>query len=317
MNTSTNGYDSSKILLCGQGRSVTSIAVCLASSGSEVTVLSGSPIEDKSRIDHHLSDLSRYPKKKNTGKILVTRDWPDVLLNSLAIITGYSDSDIIKSIIQDLEQFDSSDLRIAVSTDHIELNILQKDTNRPENIVVVNWAEPAHTTFFMEIVHNETTDPGMVSWLKKMGKEKWNKDPYTVQSELGVRGRLTTAMVREAMYLVEEGYADVEDIDRACRNDAGIYLSFAGNFQYMDLMGTYAYGVVMEKLNKELSNATITPPFFNQVLEGGNEGMQNGKGLYEYTEEEAEEWESRMRSFSFEIRDLMEEYPFGYLEVKK
>lgn len=309
MITSNDGYKFSKILVCGQGRSVASAAVCLASSGAEVTVLSEDPVEVKSRIDLHLSDLSRNTGKRNAGKILVVQEWPDELSSSLTVIIGHSDAKTVKSIIHELEQYDLTDYIIAVSTDHIPLNTLQENTNRPENIVVTNWAEPAHTTFFMEIVHNAVTNPEITSWLVKSGKEKWGKDPYIVQAELGVRGKLTAAMVREAMYLVEEGYASVEDIDRACRNDAGTYLPFAGHFQYMDLMGTYAYGIVMEKLNKELSNATETPPFFDVALEDGNEGMQNGRGLYDYAEYDAAEWEARMRSFSFEIRELMEEYP--------
>ena len=299
----------SNALLIGRGRSVSSIAACLAGSGTDVVLRSDDPQKDKKTAIRHLINLQQYTEIIPTGKILTEQELTNEVSPSMAIITGYSDPGIIQSMIHYLEQFDSPELIIAVSTDHIGLNVLQNSTNRPENIVVVNWAEPAHTTFFLEIVHNETTDPRIVSWLEETGKEQWGKDPYIVKSEIGVRGRLKTAMVREAMYLVEEGYANVEDIDRACRNDAGTYLPFAGNFQYMDLMGTYAYGVVMEKLNKELSNATQTPPFFDQVLKNEMDGIQDRKGFYEYSQEEAEEWESRMTSFSFEIRDLIKKYP--------
>ncbi len=309
MNTFRFPNNLSEILLYGRGRSVASIAACLAGSGTDVILKSEDPEKDQQIIIRHLIDLQLNTGIKPSGEISTDLKLTNGSSHSLAIITGYSDSNSIKSIIQDLEQLDSTDLIIAVSTDNIALNILQKNTNRPENIVVANWAEPAHTTFFMEIVHNETTDPDIVSWLEKITQEQWGKDPYNVRSEFGARGRLKAAMVREAMYLVEEGYANVEDIDRACRNDAGTYLPFAGNFQYMDLMGTFAYGVVMEKLNKELSNATKAPPFFDQVIEEGNEGMQSGKGFYKYSEEEADEWDTWMRDFSFEIRDLIKKYP--------
>src|SRR5699024_7083286 len=107
--------------------------------------------------------------------------------------------------------------------------------------------------FFLELVYNEVTDGDHVLWLNLQAKNYWKKDPYTIKDELGVRGKMIAAMVREAFYLVENGYASVEDVDRACRNDAGMYMPFAGNFRYMDLMGTDVYGVVMEKLNEELS----------------------------------------------------------------
>ena len=116
------------------------------------------------------------------------------------------------------------------------------------------------------------------------------------------------AMMREGIHLVENGYATIEDIDRACRNDAGYYLPFAGNFRYMDLMGAYMYGVVMQDLNPELSKNKHIPEFCRKLFQSGAEGMRDGKGFYEYEEGEAEEWEKKFRKFSYEIKDVISKY---------
>src|SRR5699024_10235666 len=105
---------------------------------------------------------------------------------------------------------------IAISTDYIPLEQFQKVASKPENVLIMNWAEPAHTTFFLELVYNEVTDGDHVLWLNLQAKNYWEKDPYTIKDELGVRGKMIAAMVREAFYLVENGYASVEDVDRAC-----------------------------------------------------------------------------------------------------
>lgn len=39
---------------------------------------------------------------------------------------------------------------------------------------------------------------------------------------------MTTSMYREAFYLVENSYATIEDVDRACRNNAGCWLTLVG-----------------------------------------------------------------------------------------
>src|SRR5690606_22811349 len=101
-----------------------------------------------------------------------------------------------------------------------------------------------------------------------------------------IRSRLLAALVREAFYLIENGYVGVEDIDRACRNDAGYYLPFAGNCRYMDLMGTWAYGTVMADLNPELSNASHLPDFFNQILAERGTGLANVKVFFCLDEED-------------------------------
>lgn len=303
-----------EILVMGMGRTASSISVCLASSGSVVTLYCEDLEASQTHIDNHLSDLEMHTGITRSKNIVVTKDKIWSGNQNLAIITGYSNLGRIQALIKYLEQFDSPDLIIAVSTDHIELKNLQELSKRPENIVVVNWTEPAHTTFFLEIVGNDTTDQKIITKLENTARKSWKKDPYKVQAELGVRGRLFTAMLREAMYLIDEGYANVEDIDRACRNDAGTYMPFAGNFQYMDLMGTFAYGVVMEKLNQELSNATVPPPFFNQIREDIQPGLTDKSGFYEYSIEDMEEWDNRMRNFSFEIKSLISKYPFAYSE---
>jgi 3-hydroxybutyryl-CoA dehydrogenase len=118
------------------------------------------------------------------------------------------------------------------------------------------------------------------------------------------------SLLREAFFLVQNKYADIEDIDRACRNDAGYYLSFAGNFRYMDLMGLYAYGVVMNDLNAELSKETKPPAFFNDMMKRKDYGMNTGKGFYEYSEEEASKLGEEFEKFSFEIDKIIRKYPF-------
>ena len=139
-------------------------------------------------------------------------------------------------------------------------------------------------------------------------KQHWQKDPYLLKNGRGIRSRMLTALMREAFFLVENDYVRIEDIDRACRNDAGYYLPFAGNFRYMDLMGAYMYGVVMQDLNPELSKDKHIPEFARKLFKSGAEGMQNGKGFYEYEEGEAEEWDNKFRKFSHEIKDVISKY---------
>lgn len=315
MNHSDTADGYSEVLVCGQGRLAASIPACLAASGSRVTLCSDQPVEHQRNITTHFQDLSQYLDITPAENIVVRSAMEDFITQSLVIIVGFTDISDIRNLLERLESEVAPDRTIAIATDHIPLKSLQKDRLRPENILVVNWTEPAHTTFFLEIVYNERTSPEVVNRMEHTANHVWGKDPYKVKAELGVRGRMNAAMVREALFLNDQGYAKVDDIDRACRNDAGTYLPFAGNFQYMDLMGTFAYGVVMEQLNKELSNASNPPDFFRSRIETTSQnGIDSRSGFYEYTIEDMEKWESRMRSFSFEVRAVMEKYPFRYLE---
>ncbi|HRP56998.1 3-hydroxyacyl-CoA dehydrogenase family protein, partial [Agriterribacter sp.] len=168
-------------------------------------------------------------------------------------------------------------------------------------------------TYFMEIIANAKNDGALVRQLDKEARTYWGKDPYIITGELGIRAKMIAAMAREAFYLVENGYASVEDIDRACRNDPGYYLPFAGNFRYIDLMGgAGAYGRVMQDLNPELSKSREVPAFFLNAARQAGVSAENNKGLYEYPEGEMEQWEETFREFSYRIKQIIDKYPFAY-----
>lgn len=230
----------------------------------------------------------------------------------MAILITDEDLLMKKEMLAKLEMILHRDAIIAVNTETIGLDLLQENASFPRRIMGVNWTQPADTTCFLEIIANDITDPILTSQLQRTAIDFWKKDPYIIKGNTGIRMRLTGALIREAFYLVKHGYATVEDIDRACRNDAGYYLPFAGNLRYMDLMGTYAYGMVMKDLNPELSTDGHIPDFFQRMLAGKEWGMESGKGFYTYVPGESEKWQELLSKFGRQVRELFEKYPFKY-----
>jgi 3-hydroxybutyryl-CoA dehydrogenase len=230
----------------------------------------------------------------------------------LAILVTGEDFVVKKRAVEQLERVLSATAVIAVNTETIGLDLLQKEAAFPERIIGVNWTAPADQTFFLEVIASEVTNPVHTDRLMQVATDFWNKDPYLIRGNTGVRMRLMSALIREAFYLIKNEYATVEDIDRACRNDAGYYAPFAGNLRYMDLMGTYAYGMVMKDLNPELATDQQLPGFFEGMISANEFGMESGKGFYAYQTGEAKKWKELLAKFSGELRELIDKYPFKY-----
>ena len=131
-----------------------------------------------------------------------------------------------------------------------------------------------------------------------------------------ITNRIMYAMYREAFYLVENGYATIEDVDRTCRNDGGHWMPFCGLFRYMDITGLQAYYSVMKDLFPTLNNQSHVPKLIADIAEKGGNGIVNGKGFYTYTKEEAEEWEKAYEEFAFDISRLSGKYPIDLVEKK-
>ncbi len=174
----------------------------------------------------------------------------------------------------------------------------------------LHWAEPAHITRFMEIICGKETSPEIAQRAVRLAR-KWGKEPSLLRRDIRgfITNRIMYAMLREAFYLVDSGFATVADVDRSLRNDYGYWMTFAGPFRFMDLTGIPAYATVMQDLLPDLSCAKEVPPLMRKVAGSGARGVSNAKGFYRYTPAQAKRWEDLFLKFSYEIRELADRYP--------
>jgi 3-hydroxybutyryl-CoA dehydrogenase len=307
-------YKHQHILIAGTEKLAASISVCMLQAGHQVTVYNPADADVTTPVNEHLNDLLQYTGKVVSSDAFNVVSYPDAAAGyDLAIaITNENLADKI-ALVHELESWLGNSSPIAINMESIKLSDLQPHAQHPQRLLGVNWVEPAHTTCFLEIITNEHTNQQIAEDLFTTAKHLWNKDPYLLKSDAGIRAKMMGALVREAFYLVENNYVTVEDIDRACRNDAGYYMPFAGNFRYMDLMGTYMYGVVMQDLNPELSKDTHVPEFCQKLIDNGSKGMAGNQGFYQYEPGEVEMWEATFRKFSYQIQQIIHKYPFNYI----
>lgn len=301
----------SKVLVVGAGNLPNSIVINLLESGHSVCYWTADPdtaVLDMEQEWEYRQDFLLSPRNL-PRRLQVSEGFAWSGAFQLAILVSPENVEVKMERLHDLESRLPAEVVIAVNAESVALDRLQQGCVHPDRVMVANWTEPACSTRFLEIVTNAAVPESNLQFLFSLAK-KWKKDPYVVRDQ-GIRSRLLSAMFREAFSLVEQGYATIEDIDRACRNDAGYYLPFAGNCRYMDLMGTSSYAIVMKDLNPELSNASELPAFFNAIVASGGAGMENGQGFYTYSEQEMQMWKQVYREFSLKIERLIDKYPFG------
>ncbi|MGC1243531.1 MAG: 3-hydroxyacyl-CoA dehydrogenase family protein [Chryseosolibacter sp.] len=309
----------------GLGLMGCSIATCFLIAGHPVVAIA--PIENDlshagKRIKDHLT------KSKEEG---LTPSAPETLLRNLTITMDYAaltdcalvvectleDQAIKKSVYEKIEAVIQSDAILTSNTSAIPISILQKLTKHPERFLGLHWAEPSHTTRFLEIICGELSDVAHGEYLYELSHH-WGKEPTLVRKDIRgfITNRLMYAMYREAFYLVENGYATVEDVDRACRNNAGYWMTLVGVFRWMDLTGVPAYHTVMKDLFPTLNNQTTVPKLIDDIVKAGGKGVANAHGFHSYTPEEAKLWEETFKEFSYEIRKLALKYPADVVKKK-
>ncbi|MEY4884768.1 MAG: hypothetical protein RL151_77 [Bacteroidota bacterium] len=313
------------VAVIGLGLMGCGITSCLLIAGHPVTALAPLPSDLE-----HAEERIRKQLEQCLDEGLVIHQ-PDHYLARLTITTDYArlsscrlvveciieDMEIKRGVYQQVEAVISDDCLLTSNTSAIPISVLQGMTKRPDRFFGLHWAEPCYTTRFLEVICGHESDIAKGEYLYELS-HGWGKEPTLVRKDIRgfITNRLMYAVYREACWLVENGYASVEDVDRACRNNAGYWMTLCGVFRWMDLTGVQAYHTVMKDLLPTLNNSTEVPKLIDDIVKAGGKGVSNAHGFHAYTPEEAECWEETFREFAFDIRRLAIKYPADVVKRK-
>ena len=302
----------------GLGLMGCSIVTCLLIAGHPVVAvapIATDLLKAEERIRGHLvassaRGLVADAAESYLSRLRLTEDYGALTDCVLVIECTLEDLQIKRAVYAKIEAVIGAGVLLASNTSAIPISDLQQQTRQPERFFGLHWAEPSHTTRFLEVICGENSDIVKGEWLYRLA-HCWGKEPTLVRKDIRgfISNRLMYALYREAFNLVENGYATIEDVDRACRNNAGYWMTLVGCFRWMDLTGVAAYHTVMKELFPTLSNSTGVPRLIDEIVAAGGRGVSNAKGFYSYTPEEARLWQETFEKFSYEIRELALRYP--------
>ena len=228
----------------------------------------------------------------------------------LVIESVVEDAAAKREIFEQIEAVVRSDVPIASNTSALPISRLQADRRHPERFLGMHWAEPAHVTRFMELIRGTQTADEPFQAVARLAR-RIGKEPSLVQKDVPafVVNRIGYAMYREALNILESGIADAETIDRSCRNALGLFATICGPLRWIDLSGGPAlYANAIEGVLPSLDNSTELPETLKKLRDDDARGIANGRGFYEYSDEEAARWEALFLEHAWNVRKLMNEY---------
>jgi len=115
------------------------------------------------------------------------------------------------------------------------------------------------------------------------------------------------AVYREGLHILEQGDADLEALDKAFRYDTGSWITLMGIFQRMDYLGIAHFASLAERTFGQLSNSQKVPEVMKNLVREKGRGIRDQKGMYPYSEKEAQKWKGSFETFSKDIYKLISE----------
>jgi 3-hydroxybutyryl-CoA dehydrogenase len=299
--------------LMGQG-----IASCLLSHSHSICVYDRDRRTQKKGLAHIEGALSELARRKLV-RPSIRKEWRERIVFAAAtadlkpcrflIESVEEDLQVKQRLLSDIEPILSRQAIITSNTSSLPISVLQSRLQFPQRMAGMHWGEPAEIMRYLEIIPGKQTSRRTIARTYELGIA-CGKDPTVLREDIQgfLSNRMMYAMLREACYLVENGIADIETVDRSFCNDIGWWATLAGPFRWMDLTGIPAYAAVMKGLLPKLSNETAIPETMRAMVARGARGVSNRKGFYRYSKGEAARWQKAWVDFTYDIAAIAKKY---------
>lgn len=288
------------IAVLGTGTMGHGIALLSARAGLNVAMYGRS---DESLNRGFTSIKSSLNRLKNEGKI--TEEESIQILNKIKGVKTLEEAAkdaefIIESLAENLElkqqifgQLDelcSKEVILATNTSGLSPSAIAKNLKSPERLVVAHFWNPPQLIPLVEVVPGENTSEKTMTetmeWVEFIGKKAVRMEKEC----LGFIGnRLQLALLREALYIVEQGWAKPEEVDKAIEYGHGRRLPVTGPLCSADLGGLDIFHNISTYLFEDLCNYTKPSKLMQDKVETGKLGSKSGEGFYNWNPNALEE----------------------------
>jgi len=186
-----------------------------------------------------------------------------------------------KEIFKRLESICPPETILATNTSSLSITEIAAATERRDRTIGMHFFNPAHVMRLVEVVRGHETSEKTVQHIIDLAKS-WGKTPVTVNDTPGfIVNRIARPFYGEALRILGEGIASLEDIDRIVKSEGGFKM---GPFELMDLVGiALNYEVTKSIYEQTFHEPRYRPhPIQKQMVESGLLGRKSGRGFYYY-----------------------------------
>jgi len=182
---------------------------------------------------------------------------------------------------------------LATNTSSLTLSEIAKVLKKPERFCAAHFSFPPYLMPTVEVCPCPATLHSVVdtcaAWVESLGNV-----PIVMNKEVPgfLFNRLQAACVREAVYIVEQGWASPETVDKAIAYSLGRRYSVTGPLVSADMGGLDVFDAILDELGDKLYCGK-SPRLLKDCVKQGNLGMKSGQGIYQWPPEAIQEQRGR------------------------
>lgn len=188
--------------------------------------------------------------------------------------------DAKKELFGRLDSICKHETIFASNTSGLSVTEMAASVKRSGQVIGMHFFNPVPMMQLVEIIRGEQTTDKTYQIANQLVGE-FNKEAILVDdSPLFVVNRILTPMINEAIFVLSEGIASAEDIDRGMKLGANHPI---GPLALADLIGLDTMLFVAETLYYETYDSKYRPaPLLRKYVRAGRLGRKSGEGFFKY-----------------------------------
>ncbi|KAB1937081.1 3-hydroxyacyl-CoA dehydrogenase family protein [Micromonospora sp. ALFpr18c] len=279
-----------RLAVVGAGLMGSGIAQVAAQAGWQVTLRDLDDAATTRGLGGIRKSLEKFAEKgkieasdveATLARITPTTDLEAVADAEIVVEAVFERLEIKHEVFRALDKICKSDAVLATNTSAIPVTQIAAVTERPEAVVGTHFFSPVPMMQLCELVRGYKTSDATLATARAFAEEI-GKTVVVVNRDIAgfVTTRLISALVVEAVKLVESGVVSAEDLDTACRLGFGHAM---GPLATTDLTGVDVLLHASQNIYTDTADEKFFPPeLLQRMVTAGDLGRKTGKGFYAY-----------------------------------
>lgn len=295
-----SGDAAQHIVVVGSGVIGPGIALAYGRAGFEVTLAD----IDQGALDRAMAQLRNACRvmaeedylPADQGETAMARIRPatqfeDALATADFVLEAIPEKlDLKQSLFRHFDEVCREDIYLGTNSSSMRVTEIAAVTKRPERVIGQHWVQPAFLIPAVEVIHGDRTAPEAIEFCRRL-LIRARKQPVVCKDIPGfIFNRFQHVLYTEALSIVEQGAATIEDVDNAFRYGLSM------RYPIWSILGTHdraATKVTSLHVERYLRESTGDPkfgpsPLMEEKVEKGEIGIWAGKGWYDYTGQSVE-----------------------------
>ena len=283
-----------KIAVVGAGIMGNGIAQVAASAGYEITLQSRrQETLDKAQasIKNSLGRMVKSGRIEESkadeiaGGIKTTQSVEEAVSGADFVIESVAENlELKQDLFAEMDKIAPAHTILATNTSQLSVTAVGSKTGRQDKIVGCHWFNPPPVMKLVEIVRaGQTSDETLEATVELC--QSFGKETIVCKDTPGfVVNRLLLVQRAEALRMLNEGVASVEDIDRAI--ELGLNHP-VGPFKLADMTGLDTATTNLTYISQALGDRFAPTEVIKNLVETGTLGRKTGRGFYDYASGQA------------------------------